>query len=127
MLVFLQIRGSRPVSCFALRYRTPLKGMISGVALSVEVEQLKLKIPGVCDAHRLVRHRPGREGGETEVMVSVLLNFDLESLPGKVILGYMSYTVRAFVPNPLWCYKCHIYGHVAGVCRREFPICGKCA
>ena len=45
--------GSSSISCFALRNRAPLKGRISGVALSVEEEQLKLKIPGVCcDAER---------------------------------------------------------------------------
>ena len=46
--------GSRSVSCFALRNRAQLKGVISVVALSMEGEQLKLKIPGVCDARHLV-------------------------------------------------------------------------
>ena len=68
--------------------------MISGVALSVEVEQLKLKIPGVCER---------------------------ESSPDKVMLGYISYPFRAFVTNPLHCFRCNVYGHVAAVCRREIP------
>ena len=38
------------------------------------------------------------------VTQSVLLSFDSESLPDKVMLGYMSYAVSAFVPNPLLCY-----------------------
>ena len=58
-------------------FLAPLKGMLSVVALSVEVEQLKLKIPGVCDAHRLVRRRPGGECGETEESLSVLLSQSL--------------------------------------------------
>ena len=44
----------RPVSYFALRYRAPLKGVISAVAVSVEVEQFRLKIPCVCGARLLV-------------------------------------------------------------------------
>jgi hypothetical protein len=56
--------GSRSVSCFALRNKAPLKAVISGVALSVEVEQFKWKIPRVCDASCLVRLRPGGERGE---------------------------------------------------------------
>jgi hypothetical protein len=84
--VFIQIIGSRalratqlgerPVSCFTLSYRAPLKGGVSGVALGLEVEQLKLKIPGVGDARRLVRRRPGGEHGATEESPSVLLSFE---------------------------------------------------
>jgi hypothetical protein len=43
------------------------------------------------------------------------------------MLGYMSYDVRAVVLITLQCYRCHVYGHVAAVCRREIPRCGKCA
>jgi hypothetical protein len=85
--------------------------MISGVVLSVEVEQLKLKTPGVCDDHRLVRRRPGGERGETVESLSVLLSF--ESLPD--MLGYISYPVRVFVLNPLSCFRCNVYGHVVAV------------
>jgi hypothetical protein len=59
--------------------------------------------------------------------LSVLLNFEVESLPDKVKLGYMSYPVRAYVPNTLKCYSCQAYGHVAAVCRRKGPRCEKCA
>ena len=47
-----------------------------------------------------------------------------ESLPGKVELGC---ALRDFVPNPLQCFRCQAYGHVAAVCRREIPRCKKCA
>ena len=53
---------------------------------------------------------PGGESGQTEESLSVLLSFQSESLPDKVMLGYISYPVRAFVPNPLQCFRCHVYG-----------------
>ena len=87
--------GTRPVTFFALKNRVPLKGMITGVVVRVEVDQLKLKIPSVFDGHRLVRRRPGGERGETENSLSVLLSFDVKSLPNKVMLGYISYPIRA--------------------------------
>ena len=59
--------------------------------------------------------------------LSVLLSFDVESLPDKVMLGYISYPVQAFVPNTLHCYRCQAYVHVAAVCRREVPVCEKCS
>lgn len=74
MLLLMQL-GSRFVSYFALRNRAQLKGMISGVALSVAMEQFKFKIPGVCDTHRLARRRPGGESGKTEDSLSVLFEF----------------------------------------------------
>ena len=43
--------------------------------------------------------------GETEESLSVLLSFEVESLPDKVKLGYISYPVRAYVPNTLRCYR----------------------
>ena len=56
--------------------RAPLKRVSTGVALNVEEGQLKLKIPGVCDARRLVQRRPSGEGGETVKTLSILLRFD---------------------------------------------------
>lgn len=44
--------GTRSLSCFALRSRAPLEGVITGVALSVEMEQIKMRIPSVSDARR---------------------------------------------------------------------------
>lgn len=62
--------------------------MISGVVLSVEVDQMNRNIPSVCDARCLVRRRPGGNG-ETDNTLSVLLSFDTEFLPHKVWLGYI--------------------------------------
>jgi hypothetical protein len=45
--------GTRDVNCFALKKRVPLKVAITGVVVNVEVDQLKGKIPGVCDARCL--------------------------------------------------------------------------
>ena len=44
----------------------------------------------------LVGRKQGDVSGET-----VLLSFDVESLPDKVMLGYIRYPVRAFVTNML--------------------------
>jgi hypothetical protein len=66
----------------------PLKGVITGIVVNIKVDQLKGKIPSVCDACNFVRHRQGGVSGEAEEPLLVLLSFDVESLPYKVILGY---------------------------------------
>ena len=116
---------ARDVNCFALKKRLTLKGVITGVVVNVKADQLKGKIPGVCDARRIVRCRQGGVSGETEESLSVLLSFYVESLPDKVMLGYSNNPVQAFVLNTLRCYRCQAYGHVAAVCRREIPKCEK--
>ena len=105
--------GTRSLSCFALRSRAPLEGVITGVALSVEVEQIKMRMPNVSDVRRfLTGRRPSGKHG-------FLLNFDAELLLDTVMLRYASYPVRAFVPNPLQCFRYQAHGHVAAACRGE--------
>jgi hypothetical protein len=65
----------------------PPKGVILGVALSLKIDQLKVKIPGVCDAQRLVRCRPS--GGHKRGYSDIHLSFHIECLPDKVMLGYV--------------------------------------
>jgi hypothetical protein len=61
------------------------------------------------------------------VGVTFLEKVDRCLLADKVMLGYVRYPVRAFVPNPLRCFRCHAYGHVIAVCRRDIPRCEECA
>jgi hypothetical protein len=78
--------GARHVNCFALKKRVPLKGVITGVAVNVKVDQLMGKIPSVCDARHLVRRSQGGVIGQTEESLPFLLSFDVESLPNKWLL-----------------------------------------
>lgn len=43
-----------------------MNGVITGVAVDINVDQPRAKIPGVCDARCLMRCRQGGESGETE-------------------------------------------------------------
>lgn len=51
--------------------------------------------------------------------LSIMIQFEEEALPVRVMVGYMSYNVREYVPPPLRCYKCHRFGHVAAVCKSK--------
>lgn len=48
----------------------------------------------------------------------ILLTFKDEELPKKVMLGYMSYSVRSYERPPLRCFKCQKFEHI-GVCRER--------
>ena len=88
--------GTRPVTCFSYSEQEDFER--SDYCSGIEVEQLKLKFLCVCGTLRLVRRRPGGELGEPEKTLSVLLSFETEPLPDKVMLGYVRYPVS---PNNL--------------------------
>ena len=72
MCSILKTNGDkRGIVVLSKKKKVPSKGVITGVAVNVKVDQLKGKIPGVCDARRLVQRR---QGGEF--------------LPDKVMLGF---------------------------------------
>lgn len=53
------------------------------------------------------------------------ITFGTVKLPGRVTIGYSSVPVTPYVPNPIRCFKCQLYGHVASSCKRE-KLCVNC-
>ena len=101
------------------------KGVIWGVPSGVTMEEIKANLLGgvLKSALRLQVTR----GGVREDSESVLLEFEEEILPMKVTLGYLSYSVREYVPKPMRCYNCQRFGHTAKYCKgkRRCPKCGE--
>ena len=64
--------------------------------------------------------------GEKCHSLSVMIKIDETKLPDRVFIGYISYEVRPYVPQPLRCCKCQKYGHVAAICEGK-QRCGRCA
>ena len=57
----------------------------------------------------------------------VVLDFEEEVLPKKVTLGFLSYTIREYIPKPMRCYNCQRFRHTAKTCkgRRRCARCGE--
>ncbi len=55
-----------------------------------------------------------------------MLDFDDEVLPSKVMLGFLSFNVREYIPKPTGCHNCQRFVHIAKNCqgRRRCPRCG---
>ena len=58
---------------------------------------------------------------------AVIFTFATSKLPERVMVGYESAPLRPFIPNPLRCFKCQLYGHHGNACRSSLSYCGKCA
>ena len=63
-----------------------------------------------------------RRLGKTDTIV---LSFSVDGLPERIFIGFRSVPVRPYVPEPLRCYKCHMFGHVSTKCNRGVR-CGRC-
>ncbi len=78
-------------------------GVITGVPISVSMEELKRNIKGgkVLNVQRLKSAKEGvMRDSET-----VSVEFEGENVPKRVFLGFMGYPVRMFVPKPMRCFK----------------------
>ncbi|XP_073730159.1 uncharacterized protein [Misgurnus anguillicaudatus] len=99
------------------------RGVISGVALGENLEDIKKNIRGgtILGIKRLLANRDGEKVEST----SVLLEFREQRLPERIMVGFMSFYVREYIPPPIRCFKCQRYGHVAAICKGS-QRCGKC-
>lgn len=100
-----------------------MKDVIYGMSVKMSEEEIKNNMSGakVIQARRL----PYVRNGVKNDSLSVMLQFQGEILPSRVMVGFMSYIVREYVPPLLRCYKCQRYGHVGAVCEGK-QRCGKC-
>ena len=107
----------------------PTKGFVTGVITVPDLEDVdeedileELRDQGVQRVRRLKR----RDDGNTVPSDTFVLSFSQEILPAKVRVAWRSARVRPYVPNPVRCFKCQSYGHMASSCRGK-ERCGRCA
>ncbi len=67
------------------------------------------------------------DNGKKVRTASIVLTFGTSNLPKNVHVGYERYEVRAYIPNPLRCFKCQKYGHGTNFCRSTTQVCDMCA
>ncbi len=97
--------------------RSPdLRGMDDDVLLDEWSEQ------GVSDVKRIFAFRDG----EKKPTDSLIVTFDLQTLPKELTAGYLRLPVSLYVPQPLRCYHCQKYGHHKSQCKNK-PACQVCS
>lgn len=100
------------------------RGVIFGIPVGEDLEKLKLSIRGG-EVSRVKRLLKTIDGEKVESQ-SILLEFQEDVLPERIRVGCMSFTVRAYIPPPIRCYKCQRYGHISAICKgkQRCPKCG---
>ena len=76
---------------------------------------------GVTDVRRINVYRDGIQKPTN----TFVFTFNTPELPTVVKIGFIQAKVDVYVPNPLRCYKCQVYGHHENKCSRQ-AICINC-
>ena len=76
---------------------------------------------GVTDVRRITVRRDG----VTKLTNTYVLTFNSQNLPTVVKIGFMQVKVDVYIPNPLRCYSCQVFGHHENKCGRH-PVCCNC-
>jgi len=61
----------------------------------------------------------------TKATDTYILTFNATELPPAVKIGYLNVRVSLYIPNPLRCFKCQMYGHGSNHCN-GLERCSKC-
>ena len=70
-----------------------------------------------------IKRREGDNFTNTGTMILTFANF---ALPEKVSIGWTTYDVREYIPNPRRCFKCQRYGHGSKACHSQDDRCANC-
>ena len=95
-----------------------LKGIAHGVDFDFSEDDLKDDLS--CESG--IKITDVKRLGNTK---SIVITFSGTQLPSHVFFGYLRFSVKLFIPNPIRCYQCQRYGHIAKNCHSVIR-CGKC-
>ena len=101
------------------------KGIVRCPALSKQSCEHILEFmgeQGVTDVRRINVHRDGA----LKPTNTFVFTFDSPVLPANVKIGFIQAKVDVYIPNPLRCYKCQVFGHHENKCGRQ-AICVNCS
>ena len=77
---------------------------------------------GVTDVRRISVFRDGAKKPTN----TFVFTFNSPVLPSVVKIGFMQVKVDVYIPNPLHCYQCQVFGHHENKCGRQ-AICVNCS
>ncbi|XP_068238371.1 uncharacterized protein [Palaemon carinicauda] len=60
-----------------------------------------------------------RVGEQRVSLATLVLTFDQCRLPSAIKAGWLSLKVKPYIPSPLRCYHCQMYGHLSQKCKEK--------
>ena len=116
----IKLLGDWKIECYIPNRGRYTYGVIHPVDIETDLTALKAKITcenaSIVKLERLMKRQENKNVIPSE---SVRVIFDTQNLPSTIKVGYISYTVRPYVFQPLQCYNCQMIGHTAPGCTRK--------
>lgn len=89
--------------------------------------ELKDQNENIIEIKRFKRRDDNTKALTNEDSGLYLLTFNCPELPERVHIGYNSVQIRDYIPNPVRCFKCFAFGHVADNCSSQTKLCPHCS
>ena len=128
---FYEIRmlGDCHVQCRKSKQKPDvLLGVIQGYhqmsSINSVIEDLKIQNFRFRKVHRMMKNSDGEKIPTALVLVEFL---NLERLPKRVYVDFCEYRIRSFEPEPVRCFKCQRFNHLARNCTSNVDVCAKCS
>jgi len=69
-----------------------------------------------------------RVDGVLNPTTSVVLSFPIDfAIPVFINIGYLAFKPRLYIPRPLRCHRCQLFGHGVVNCKKASDLCPRCA
>ena len=99
-----------------------VKMTVSGVPTDISEDEM-CEAANAMQAQRIMK----RVDGVLQPTVTFILSFDnTVEIPESVAFDYLVFRTRPYVPQPMRCFRCQIFGHRASQCNRRTQACPVC-
>ena len=117
------------IKCFSHPIFNQCRGVVYApelIHIEEEVIEKELKSQGIIKVKRMQR----KIGEQLVPLGTLILTFNQCRLPNFISAGWLSLKVKPYIPSPLRCYHCQMFGHLSQKCRdkiNEKPAtCSNC-
>ena len=128
MLKIGSIVGRR-VTCFPHPFHNQCRGVIYApelISLDTNEIQQELEEQNVV---KVVRMRK-KVGDQIVPLATLILTFKTHKLPNVIKAGWLNFRVKPYIPSPLRCYHCQMFGHSVQKCKKKISdepaVCSNC-
>ena len=125
----IKLLDGHNVKCVSHPFFNQCRGVVyAPEILQIEEKEIEeeLKSQGIVKVVRMKK----KVGEQLIPLATLILTFDQCRLPSFIKVGWLSIKVKPYIPSPLRCYHCQMYGHSSQKCKERSngkpAICVNC-
>jgi len=101
---------------------TTTKKIIFGVSVTWTDEEIRNE-SGANEIYRMNKYNT--ETNTKEPTTTIILTYNIPNPPASIYIGLKQYKTRQYIPKPLRCFNCQLFGHSMQNCKGKVT-CGRC-